>query len=153
MQPEEGRHVLQYAARPASPPPTLCARARAEDTDKCKNFSQLIQKKPEKCSSSKNFAKRCRASCHAKYPTMNYCVEAEEALFTQKQLDAAVAAAKEAVCEAVVDIATDFTAQANWEAGTCDMSNVVQSAKQSGCDAAVLGLADHSNALSWACGA
>ena len=86
MQPEEGRHVLQYAARPASPPtppprpptgttppPTLCARARAEDTDKCKNFLQLIQKNPEKCSSSKNFAKRCRASCHEKYPEMNYC--------------------------------------------------------------------------------
>ena len=57
MQPEEGRHVLQYAARPASPPappprpptgttppPTLCARARAETLDKCKNFLQLIQK-------------------------------------------------------------------------------------------------------------
>jgi hypothetical protein len=87
VQPEEGRHVLQYAARPASPPappprpptgttppPTLCARARAEDTDKCKNFSQLIQKNPEKCSSSKNFAKRCRASCHVEYPEENYCV-------------------------------------------------------------------------------
>ena len=88
MQPEEGRHVLQYAARPASPPappprpptgttppPTLCARARAEDTDKCKNFLQLIDKNPEKCSSSKNFAKRCRASCHAHNPTMNYCAQ------------------------------------------------------------------------------
>ena len=99
MQPEEGRHVLQYAARPASPPappprpptgttppPTLCARARAEDTDKCKNFSQLIQKNPEKCSSSKNFAKRCRASCHEKYPEMNYCVEAEECAVRCHQL-------------------------------------------------------------------
>ena len=91
MQPEEGRHVLQYAARPASPPappprpptgttppPTLCARARAEDTDKCKNFLQLIQKNPEKCSSSRNFAKRCRASCDAKYPEMNYCAQPDE---------------------------------------------------------------------------
>ena len=57
-----------------TPPPTLCARARAEDTDKCKNFLQLIQKNPEKCSSSKNFAKRCRASCHVEYPEENYCV-------------------------------------------------------------------------------
>ena len=56
-----------------TPPPTLCARARAEDTNKCKNFLQLTTKDPEKCSSSKNFAKRCRASCHAQYPTMNYC--------------------------------------------------------------------------------
>ena len=33
----------------------------------------MIEKNPEKCSSSKNFAKRCRASCHKQYPTMNYC--------------------------------------------------------------------------------
>ena len=93
MQPEEGRHVLQYAARPASPPappprrttgttqpPTLCARARAEDTNKCKNFLQLTQKDPEKCGSSNNFVKRCRASCHAQHPTRNYCAPTNTAL-------------------------------------------------------------------------
>ena len=74
MQPEEGRHVLQYAARPASPPAhrhdpaanALCARARTEDTNKCKMWY------PERCASN-SFVKKCRASCNAAYPLMEYC--------------------------------------------------------------------------------
>ena len=70
MQPEEGRHVLQYAARPpaavARPPARPRSALRAEDTSKCKKFS------PAQCA-IKSFVKKCRASCHAEYPLMKYC--------------------------------------------------------------------------------
>ena len=81
VQPEEGRHVLQYAARPASPPappprpptgttppPTLCARARAADTDKC----ELLAVDPEGPSAAAG-CQEVPASSRAQYPEMNYC--------------------------------------------------------------------------------
>ena len=59
-----------------TPPPTLCARARAEDTNKCKMWY------PERCASN-SFVKKCRASCHARYPLMEYCKPSLEAKFAQ----------------------------------------------------------------------
>ena len=37
----------------------------------------------DECSSSKNFAKRCRASCHEKYPLMEFCKPSLEAKFAE----------------------------------------------------------------------
>ena len=87
MQPEEGRHVLQYAARAPLPRPQRspahrhavadpALRACAEDTGKCKMFY------PERCASNA-FVKKCRASCHAQYPHMEFCKPSLEAKFAE----------------------------------------------------------------------
>ena len=111
---------------------------------------------PREVQQQQNFAKRCRASCHAKYPEMNYCVDAEEAVHAVGRSAAAVAAAtKDAVRACApppVDIPTALTpcsararaGELNPEPCTCDMPNVVPNLRSSRLlhdNAAVLGLA------------
>ena len=69
-------------ARPQRPPahrhdPALLC-ARAEDTSKCTTKMWY----PERCA-IKSFMKKCRASCDAAYPLMEYCKPSLEAKFAE----------------------------------------------------------------------
>ena len=64
------------AAPPAAAPSPTPLGARAEDTGKCKMFY------PERCASN-SFVKKCRASCDAAYPLMEFCKPSLESKFAE----------------------------------------------------------------------